>query len=269
MSVTMTTTNANTAIANNQNYITELRHRIWQIAENHLSKVKTEVFANYVSCLFFYRFISENLTFYLNKSERRFDPNFDYTEMPNEDVGMLRVIILKVKGFFIPPSYLFGNILKKIKNNPYFLPDDLNYGGYDITVSYYAYCHGYEEIDSKDDVTDVSVLIRIIFDKVYSNTYSTLTPTEKSKFRDQWSELFKPVDKEFLELGDPLELVEWESMPLPKLINTIKRKNEKLIEIMDAVSEIPLDDLIKETSGYNIKEILEIQEEIIEKWASK
>jgi len=53
------------------------------------------------------------------------------------------------------------------------------------------------------------------------------------------------------------------------LINTIKRKNEKLIEIMDAVAEIPLDDLIKETSGYNIKEILEIQEEIIEKLASK
>jgi hypothetical protein len=265
MSVTMTTTNANTAIANNQNYITELRHRIWQIAENHLSKVKTEVFANYVSCLFFYRFISENLTFYLNKSERRFDPNFDYTEMPNEDVGMLRVIILKLKGFFIPPSLLFKNVLKKIKNNPYFVPDDLSYGAYYITVS----CYTCEEIDSEDDVTDVSVLIEFIFDELYSNTYSTLTPTEKSKFRDQWSELFKPVNQNFLELGDPFELAEWESMPLPKLINTIKRKNEKLIEIMDAVAEIPLDDLIKETSGYNIKEILEIQEEIIEKLASK
>jgi type I restriction-modification system DNA methylase subunit len=265
MSVTMTTTNANTAIANNQNYITELRHRIWQIAENHLSKVKTEVFANYVSCLFFYRFISENLTFYLNKSEQIISPYFDYPRLLDEKVEKLREPTLKIKGFFIPPSLLFRNVLEEIKNNPYFVPDDLSYGAYYITVGYYT-C---EEIDSKDDVTDVSVLIEFIFDKLYSNTYSTLTPTEKSKFRDQWSELFKPVDKEFLELGDPLELVEWESMPLPKLINTIKRKNEKLIEIMDAVSEIPLDDLIKETSGYDIKEILEIQEEIIKKWASK
>jgi len=38
-------------------------------------------FKQYVLGILFYRFISENLTHYINEHERKVDPNFDYAKI--------------------------------------------------------------------------------------------------------------------------------------------------------------------------------------------
>ncbi len=63
----------------------------------------------------FYRFISENLTNYINKLEP--DDNFDYGKLSDEQAEYGRADTLKEKGFYILPSELFVNVRKKAKND--------------------------------------------------------------------------------------------------------------------------------------------------------
>ena len=60
----------------------ELHKTIWNIATELRGAIDGWDFKQYVLGTLFYRFISENLTNYINKEERKQDPNFDYaTEM--------------------------------------------------------------------------------------------------------------------------------------------------------------------------------------------
>jgi len=46
--------------------------------------------------MLFYRFISENLTHYINKHERKIDPNFDYAKLSDEVAERGRADMVKV-----------------------------------------------------------------------------------------------------------------------------------------------------------------------------
>lgn len=64
--------------------------------------------------MLFYRYISENLTHYINKDEiEAGNTEFDYSKLSDEDAEQAREDMVKTKGFFILPSELFENVRKK------------------------------------------------------------------------------------------------------------------------------------------------------------
>lgn len=96
----------------------ELHRTIWQIANDLRGSVDGWDFKSYVLGMLFYRFISENLTLYINKDERRTgDANFDYTKISDSDAEFGRADTVKEKGFYILPSELFANVCRKAKND--------------------------------------------------------------------------------------------------------------------------------------------------------
>ena len=93
----------------------ELHKTIWKIANDLRGSVDGWDFKQYVLGFLFYRFISENLTNYLNQLEP--DEDFDYSKISDEQAEYGRAETLKEKGFYILPSQLFGNIRKSAKND--------------------------------------------------------------------------------------------------------------------------------------------------------
>ena len=68
--------------------------------------------------LLFYRFISENLTAYLNKGEHDAgNPDFDYTTIADAEAELGRKDTVQEKGFYILPSELFVNVRKRASND--------------------------------------------------------------------------------------------------------------------------------------------------------
>ncbi len=96
----------------------ELHRTIWQIANDLRGSVDGWDFKSYVLGMLFYRFISENLTSYINKEEQRTgNKNFDYTKISDKDAEFGRADTVKEKGFYILPSELFVNVWYKAKND--------------------------------------------------------------------------------------------------------------------------------------------------------
>ena len=63
-----------------------------------------------------YRYISENITNYINEGERKAgDTSFDYAKLKDSDAEYERENLVKEKGFFIRPSELFCNVIKAAK----------------------------------------------------------------------------------------------------------------------------------------------------------
>ena len=92
----------------------ELHRAIWAIADELRGAVDGWDFKNYVLGTMFYRYISENLTSYINSGEAEAgNTDFDYAEMPDEEAEEAREGLVEEKGFFIPPGELFCNIRKK------------------------------------------------------------------------------------------------------------------------------------------------------------
>jgi type I restriction enzyme M protein len=96
----------------------ELHRTIWQIANDLRGSVDGWDFKSYVLGMLFYRFISENLTLYINKEEQRTgNTDFDYTKISDKDAEFGRADTVKEKGFYILPSELFVNVRYKAKND--------------------------------------------------------------------------------------------------------------------------------------------------------
>ena len=92
----------------------ELHKTIWAIADDLRGAVDGWDFKSYILSTMFYRFISENLTNYINKDEiEAGDENFDYAKISDEMAEEIREEIIDEKGFFILPSQLFCNVRKK------------------------------------------------------------------------------------------------------------------------------------------------------------
>ncbi len=92
----------------------ELHKAIWAIADDLRGSVDGWDFKQYVLGTMFYRYISENLTNYINDQEiEAGTPDFDYAKMTDEEAEMARAGLVEEKGFFILPSELFCNVRKK------------------------------------------------------------------------------------------------------------------------------------------------------------
>ncbi len=97
----------------------ELHRTIWQIANDLRGSVDGWDFKSYVLGMLFYRFISENLTSFINEGERRAgNPDFDYASISDEEAEFGRSETVKDKGFYILPSELFENVRRNAKNDP-------------------------------------------------------------------------------------------------------------------------------------------------------
>ena len=89
----------------------ELHRTIWKIANDLRGSVDGWDFKSYVLRMLFYRYISENLTGYINQEERRFgNADFDYAKIDDEDATEGREVTIEEKGFYILPSELFENV---------------------------------------------------------------------------------------------------------------------------------------------------------------
>jgi type I restriction enzyme M protein len=96
----------------------ELHKTIWQIANDLRGSVDGWDFKQYVLGILFYRFISENLTEYINADERRAGKkDFNYADLSDKEAEFGRGDTVKEKGFYILPSELFTNVLKNARQD--------------------------------------------------------------------------------------------------------------------------------------------------------
>jgi type I restriction enzyme M protein len=96
----------------------ELHKTIWRIANDLRGSVDGWDFKTYVLGMLFYRFISENLTVYLNDHEHRAgNKEFNYAFIEDKDAEFGRRETVVEKGFYILPSELFVNVRKRAKDD--------------------------------------------------------------------------------------------------------------------------------------------------------
>ena len=89
----------------------ELHKTIWRIANDLRGSVDGWDFKSYVLGMLFYRFISENLTAYINRSEHDAgDAGFEYAKLGDSQAEFGRKETVEEKGFYILPSELFRNV---------------------------------------------------------------------------------------------------------------------------------------------------------------
>lgn len=97
----------------------ELHRTIWQIANDLRGSVDGWDFKNYVLGILFYRFISENITKYINEEEAKAgNTNFNYADISDADAELGRAVTVAEKGFYILPSQLFVNVRKRAASDP-------------------------------------------------------------------------------------------------------------------------------------------------------
>lgn len=96
----------------------ELHKAIWSIADDLRGAVDGWDFKQYILGIMFYRYISENITNYINEGERKAgDASFDYAKLSDSEAECERDNLVKEKGFFIRPSELFCNVIKSAKSD--------------------------------------------------------------------------------------------------------------------------------------------------------
>ncbi len=97
----------------------EVHRAIWAIADELRGAVDGWDFKNYVLGTMFYRYISEDLTAYINQGELDAgNDGFDYARLSDADAEEARDDLIQEKGFFIPPSELFENVRMNAPNDP-------------------------------------------------------------------------------------------------------------------------------------------------------
>lgn len=160
----------------------ELHKTIWRVANDLRGSVDGWDFKSYVLGMLFYRFISENLTAYLNAAEREVgDGDFDYAKLSDTDAEVGRKSTVDEKGFYILPSELFQNILTRARHD-----DDLN-----VTLG-----------------------------RVFKNIEGSAVGTESE---DDLKGLFDDLDVNSTKLG-----------------NTVVKRNEKLVKLLEAIGDLDL-----------------------------
>ena len=96
----------------------ELHKTIWKIANELRGSVDGWDFKQYVLCLLFYRFASENIQNYVNNNQRKAGKkDFEYRNISDEQALRGKKQILEDRGFFILPSELFCNVRFSAENN--------------------------------------------------------------------------------------------------------------------------------------------------------
>ena len=92
----------------------ELHRAIWAIADELRGSIDGWDFKSYVLGVMFYRYISENLTNYINADEiEAGNTDFNYADLSDEEAEQAREDLVQTKGFFILPSELFCNVKRR------------------------------------------------------------------------------------------------------------------------------------------------------------
>lgn len=160
----------------------ELHRTIWQIATDLRGSIDGWDFKQYVLGMLFYRFISENLTNYINADERRTGKkDFDYAQLSDSEAEFGRADTLKEKGFYILPSELFVNVRKKARNN-----------------------------------ANLNESLSKVFRDIENSAKGAAS-------EDDFKGLFDDIDVNSNKLG-----------------NTVEKRNQKLVKLMDAVGDLGL-----------------------------
>lgn len=160
----------------------ELHKTIWRIANDLRGAVDGWDFKSYVLGMLFYRFISENLTSYINRSERDAgEADFDYAKLPDSQAEFGRKETVEEKGVYILPSELFRSVRAKAAHDA-----NLN-----------------------------ETLAR-----VFKNIEGSAVGTDAE---DDLKGLFDDLDVNSSKLG-----------------NTVAKRNEKLVKLLDAIGDLPL-----------------------------
>lgn len=160
----------------------ELHKTIWRIANDLRGSVDGWDFKSYVLGMLFYRFISENLTSYLNKAEHEAgEPGFNYAVLPDSDAEFGRPETVAEKGFYILPSELFQNIRRSA---------------------------------SQDENLNETLA------QVFKNIEGSAVGNDSE---DDLKGLFDDLDVNSSKLG-----------------NTVAKRNEKLVRLLDAIGDLPL-----------------------------
>lgn len=160
----------------------ELHRTIWQIANDLRGSVDGWDFKSYVLGMLFYRFISENLTNYINNDERRSgNKNFDYTNLSDQEAEFGRADTVEEKGFYILPSELFVNVRKRAKNDP-----------------------------------NLNETLATIFNNIENSA-------KGAQSEDDFKGLFDDLDVNSNKLG-----------------NTVEKRNQKLVKLLDAIGSLRL-----------------------------
>ena len=96
----------------------ELFKTIWSIANELRGSVDGWDFKQYVLGMLFYRYISENITNYINRLQAEAGVHdFDYARFNDTDAASVKEDIVREKGFFILPSQLFCNVRRLARKN--------------------------------------------------------------------------------------------------------------------------------------------------------
>ena len=162
----------------------ELHRTIWNMANDLRGSVDGWDFKQYVLGMLFYRYISENITAYINAGEwEAGNAEFDYAKLSDEEAEQAREDLVKTKGFFILPSELFENVRARAK-------DDEN--------------------------------LNETLEQVFSNIEASAQGTESE---DNFKGLFDDIDVNSNKLG-----------------NTVGKRNEKLVKLLNSVGEMKLGD---------------------------
>lgn len=138
-----------------------LHKMIWDLANDLRGAVSGWDFKQYILGVLFYRFISENISEFVNSSERSSGggAEFDYAKLSDEDALKGREYILKIKGLFIKPSELFENVCKKAKSD-----ENLN-----VTLSKI-----FKNIENSANETPYESNIKGLFDNIDFNNENLL-----------------------------------------------------------------------------------------------
>ena len=162
----------------------ELHRTIWNMANDLRGSVDGWDFKQYVLGMLFYRYISENITAYINAGEwEAGNTEFDYAKLSDEEAEQAREDLVKTKGFFILPSELFENVRARAK-------DDEN--------------------------------LNETLEQIFSNIEASAQGTESE---DNFKGLFDDVDVNSNKLG-----------------NTVTKRNEKMVKLLNSVAEMKLGD---------------------------
>ncbi|NIG63909.1 type I restriction-modification system subunit M [Microbacterium sp. Be9] len=160
----------------------ELHKTIWRIANDLRGSVDGWDFKSYVLGMLFYRFISENLTAYINRGEHEAgETDFNYAHLPDAQAEFGRKETVSEKGFYVLPSELFQNVRHRA---------------------------------AKDENLNETL------ERVFKNIEGSAVGTDSE---DDLKGLFDDLDVNSSKLG-----------------NTVAKRNEKLVKLLDAIGDLPL-----------------------------
>lgn len=94
---------------------------LWTVANDLRGAVDAWDFKMYVLNTLAFRFLSENLTDYINRGEHESgDADFDYALMDDDEAEEIRNDMILEKGYFLLPSQLFCNLAKNCEDDENF-----------------------------------------------------------------------------------------------------------------------------------------------------